>query len=287
MRKRIGMSIIVALLGLLVTSCGSGVGNSPGQATSNWTVTANKYALRSSVKDAFYGSYKPDDGYAWLVITLTMRNNSKADKCLSWLQDDFTFVSSNGNQYGDRLVLNTPVNQLPACYGPEQAKSGDIFFEVPSAMNVGAGRLLFRPQGGSTVTLTLNGIPHESDFLDASIHQAVDAAVDAYATSVATNDVDGVVAAVTDPVIVNGVSYDSAAYRQRTEQTFARYVYSTYTVTNRQYLQQTDGSVKVQGTRNYRYHDNATGFDGSGSVSFIAVIRKVGSSWLISELIVN
>ena len=157
MKTRAAVVVLVVLA--LVTTVSGCIGG--GILTpKTWTVSANHYELRDVIRDG-YLEYRPDAGYIWLAINMTLRNNTKAERGLNWFMDAFELVSSTSNSYTTQLNYNSIPGQLPTFYPPGETRTGDIYFHVPLGTDVNVGKLLFRPYQESIATITLTNLPQK------------------------------------------------------------------------------------------------------------------------------
>lgn len=155
MKPRAAVVVLVVLA--LVTTVSGCIGG--GILTpKTWTVSANHYELWDVIRDG-YLEYRPDAGYIWLAINVTLRNNTKAEKGLNWFMDAFELVSSTSNSYTTQLNYNSIPGQLPTFYPPGEVRTGYIYFHVPVELNVKTAKLLFRPYQESIATITLTNLP--------------------------------------------------------------------------------------------------------------------------------
>lgn len=155
--------ILLLFLGFMLSGCGA-TGPDAAMSPSPWSIATNSYHTANRIDDAVtsgYFYYEPDPGYQWLVINVTVHNNLQSDNSLNWLLDAIYYVSANGNKYSQHLVWNTPVNQLPTSYNPQQEQSGDIFFEVPLGENISAGKLLVHFSGQSDSIIDMSAVPYK------------------------------------------------------------------------------------------------------------------------------
>src|SRR5690554_6816041 len=113
MPKRVQTLAVIAFVLLMVYGCGNNT--SPISSTTKriWQLALLGYETKGTVPDEFgLGSYAPDPGYTWLVITLRMSNMSKEQQGFDFITSSWSLIDSEANRYSAQLLLNSPVNAL-------------------------------------------------------------------------------------------------------------------------------------------------------------------------------
>ena len=146
--KRIRIGVLLLAL-LLVTGCVK-------QPT--WTVTVNNYTTKSQVESQ-YSTYTPDPGYTWLVLDVSVHNNSRQEKTLNEFLNTFQVVTANSYVYEWQLLFNNIAGQLPTFFPPKETRTGEIYFHVPVGVDVGSSKLVLKPYGETAIVIELKNVP--------------------------------------------------------------------------------------------------------------------------------
>ena len=123
-------------------------------------IAFNNYSFEDVLEEGIL-KHKPDPSYKWLVINITVRNNTSNDIRLSWITDKFQFVANNGNTYDMQLVVSNIPGELPTLLPPKDQRTGDIYFHVPEGIDVNTGRLIFHMYGEKSRTGSLDKLPQK------------------------------------------------------------------------------------------------------------------------------
>lgn len=145
-RMRIG----ILLLGLLLVA---GCMKAP-----TWTVTVNNYTTKSQVESQ-YSTYTPDPGYTWLVLDVSVHNNSRQEKTLNEFLNTFQVVTANSYVYEWQLLFNSIVGQLPTFYPPKETRTGELYFHVPVSTVASTSKLVLKPFDESAIVIELKNVP--------------------------------------------------------------------------------------------------------------------------------
>lgn len=126
-----------------------------GQAATlnNWNITVTNMQMLESV-DNGYGSFAPDEGNKYLLVTASAENTGKeADTFLPsfGLIDDVSAKVLYGDGYEFSLtnLLGYSRNLIDSTINPLSSKEGDIAFELPNSVADSSEPLLIEFSAGS------------------------------------------------------------------------------------------------------------------------------------------
>lgn len=104
-----------------------------------WTVTVSNMQILDSIPDN-YGSFSPDEGNKYLLVTMTASNEGKqADSFLPSypMDDDDTtakILYGDGYEFIHTNLLGYSKSMLSTTVNPLSSKDGDIAFEIPDSV---------------------------------------------------------------------------------------------------------------------------------------------------------
>lgn len=154
--KRTFIIVVAITLCLLTAGCGSIFGPPWYCVVRDWDMVA------SVTSESGYTTYYPDPGYAWLVLGVTITNNSAVNASINPFMEEFTWFAYGLGQFEWQLLWNSPEGGLTREFQPYQAKSGDLFFMVPATVSPTSGRLIWTqtlPQYMTRMGIDLTGVP--------------------------------------------------------------------------------------------------------------------------------
>lgn len=104
----------------------------------NWNITVTNMQMLESIDDG-YGSFKPDDGNKYLLVTATAENTGKeADTFLPsfGMADDVSakVLYGDGYEFSLTQLLGYSKDLINSTINPLSSKEGDIAFELPNSV---------------------------------------------------------------------------------------------------------------------------------------------------------
>lgn len=132
-----------------------------------WAMKVNGYYVSDKL-DAGWTSFKADDGYEWLVISLSVTNLTQepqqlmlTDPFLSGNKGDwYEFMSGDSHRYVFELVPTLYMKDLvPISYKARQTQTENIAFQVLIGTEPEIGTLFFMSKGSRVIALDMSGVP--------------------------------------------------------------------------------------------------------------------------------
>lgn len=104
----------------------------------NWNITVSNMKILESIDDG-YGSFIPDEGNKYLLVTATAENTGKeADTFLPsfGLNDDVSakVLYGDGYEFSLTQLLGYSKDLINSTINPLSSKEGDIAFELPNSV---------------------------------------------------------------------------------------------------------------------------------------------------------
>lgn len=111
-----------------------------GQTTSlkNWNITVTNMQMLESIEDG-YGSFNPDDGNKYMLVTITAENTGKeADTFLPsfGMNEDVSakVLYGDGYEFSLTQLLGYSKDLINSTINPLSSKEGNIAFELPDSV---------------------------------------------------------------------------------------------------------------------------------------------------------
>ena len=104
----------------------------------NWNITVSNMQILESIDDG-YGSFVPEEGNKYLLVTVTAENTGKeADTFLPsfGLNDDVStkVLYGDGYEFSLTQLLGYSKDLINSTINPLSSKEGDIAFELPNSV---------------------------------------------------------------------------------------------------------------------------------------------------------
>lgn len=147
-RMRRGMAVALLLLVCVVVT-GCTISGSIIIGDDDWSVTALSWQKRYWVPDEVWGrpDYAASPNYAWVVVDLTVRNDTGSPRIIDWSRDEI-YLRLGSAIYRNTLCYSTPAGRLPTYYAPGETRSGYVFFEVPDFPDLRNMQMVVALRGG-------------------------------------------------------------------------------------------------------------------------------------------